>query len=239
MVKVLIDFDNYFPHEIKAEKLEFVFQKIIELILERIEIIDKIEIGLYGGWYSDNFTQRASNLIQTLAQVNLFPFLRERKVISGEINLITNINGVDHIWKNTYREKRGLPKLRIDNSVLNSTCDNHNQTCPIKILRNFTKSRQHTCHHTDCANIQSDVFFAMEQKMVDTMIACDIITYSDSPYVNAVVVATDDVDIFPALTLGGVKASDKPIVLCILNPQNVNNYNQILKQYGVETFLIQ
>ncbi|MFK2205580.1 hypothetical protein ACIXJQ_02080 [Bacteroides fragilis] len=47
----------------------------------------------------------------------------------------------------------------------------------------------------------SDIFFQREQKMVDTMIACDLLSYCEESSTNCLYLISDDMDHFPALAL--------------------------------------
>ena len=140
-VGILIDFDNIFPrpiNEYQLADLKRVIEFSINSLKATIPSIDRFCVRLYGGWYENNsFTARASALSSMLPALNtVFPILvQPSTIIQGSIELATQLYGHSFVWYNTYREHAGLPKLRIDQSVLSAQCGNNPNTCPVKILK--------------------------------------------------------------------------------------------------------
>ena len=87
--------------------------------------------------------------------------------------------------------------------------------------------------------MHSSVFFSRTQKYVDTMMACDIITFGTDNDVLGVYVLSDDVDLFPAFAMiHDLKATKAKIGLFITNPQNVAAYESLLKPFDIDVSLI-
>ena len=239
---ILIDFDNYYNKTNFIEKTSTSFSNdmrhIIDSILERNNTneISDILIRLYSGWYKENdLTNKASSVLTKLSSVDIFPLIIENNKVSGKIELATSLFVArEYVFFNTYQEKYGLPRLRINRELLTDHCYNNRNNCPILLLHNFTKKKTKLCHVTNCPYRQSDVFFANIQKMVDTMIACDIIEFSDGN--NIVYLISDDIDHIPALIQSSKKESN--IYVGIKNNYKIDYYNNILNNFGINTIIL-
>lgn len=245
-VAVLIDFDNIFPRpiaEYQQSNLEKALQTIISKIRQDIADADMLTFRLYGGWYTGNIlTSRASAIGSMLSSLNnIFPIidLSMSKRINGTIDLATQLYGSSYTWYNSYRERPGIPNLRIDSSQMGTTCSTSPDHCPVKILKKFTDKRNRVCRNTGCTTNHSSVFFEKTQKYVDTMLACDIISLGLDDDISAVYVFSDDVDMFPAFAVSSeLPSSQTDLHLLILNDQNEVNYRRLLSPFGVDVSLI-
>ena len=245
-VAVLIDFDNIFPRpisEYQQSDIEKALQTIISKIRHDNPDTDMLVFRLYGGWYTGNtLTSRASAIGSMLSSLNsIFPIidLSLSKRINGTIDLATQLYGSSYTWYNSYRERPGIPNLRIDSTQMGATCNTSPDHCPVKILKKFTDKRNRICRNTGCTTNHSSVFFEKTQKYVDTMLACDIISFSLDDDVSAVYVFTDDVDIFPAFSVSSELPSSRTnLHLLILNDQNEVNYRHLLSAFCVDVSLI-
>lgn len=241
VIGVLIDFDNIFPKAINkytSEDVELTLKKILDVIKENVVNTEAIKIRLYGGWYMDTtLTQRASVISTMLPTLNtLFPMIcNHNKRILGSVELAIQLYGQTYIWYNTFRERPGIPKLRIDLNAIGDKCNDDPATCPVKILKWFTEKKSRICRKPDCNTVHNSVFFERTQKYVDTMIACDIISMSMDKDVESVYVVSDDVDHFPAFAVSFHNPqSSASMKLIIGNDYNEALYNSILSPFGVE-----
>lgn len=244
-VGIIVDFDNLFPRSIgdyTEEDIRRVLVFAINSVRTKLPDVERIIIRLYGGWYTNNsLTARASSLSTMLPSLNvLFPILVPPKfIIQGSIELATQLYGHSFIWYNTYREHAGLPKLRIDHSVLGTQCGVNANICPVSILKKFTEKKQKVCEIAGCATVHSSVFFQRTQKYVDTMIACDIISLGTDNDVVGVYVLSDDVDHFPAFAVvHDLNATKAKLGLFIVNDQNVASYTSLLSPFDIDVTLI-
>lgn len=244
-IGIIVDFDNIFPHAItqySVEDIQRVLSFAIDSIRRKIPEIDRFIVRLYGGWFENNsLTPRASSISSMLPTLNsFFPMLIQPKtIIHGIIELATQLYGHEYVWYNTYKEHAGLPKLRIDHSVLGSECNSNPNTCPVKILKKFVDSKNRVCNMVGCTTIHSSVFFQRTQKYVDTMIACDIISMgADNEFVG-IYVLSDDVDHFPAFAvthdLNKTKAN---LGVFMTNTQNLVQYSSLLAPFEIDVTLI-
>ncbi|HAQ20068.1 MAG TPA: hypothetical protein DCR40_12690 [Prolixibacteraceae bacterium] len=248
-IAVIIDFDNFFGtdiNRINSESLEFAFSEIVNLCEIKFKEFERISIRLYGGWYNEmSLTKQASSLQQLLYNVSVFPKVQNGKIIHGTIEMISELYGVpDFTWGYTYKESNGIKHVRIDFDNVDEICSNNRQTCPKFILYKFTKSKEKTCPVEGCNSIHKNIFKGVEQKMVDTLIACDILTIAEDEVTKGMVIISDDQDHFPSLALAIEKQKAKQIrnlddiYLVIQNDLKIEFITEFLKPFQIKTILL-
>lgn len=240
-VYVLIDFDNYIKtltEDLDETILELEFKNIFLDVLESFVEFESVCFRLYGGWFMEGTqTDRASKILQLLSNINLFPFIKGRRVIKGRIELASTILNVpDLVWENTLVERDGIPRLRINQDEFDDNCDLSGIGCPAKMLYSFTKHKNKTCGINGCAKVQKQMFKAVEQKMVDTMIVCDIISIANDEEAIGVYIVSDDSDYFPAVALAStVKKGNLKIKIGMKNQSLFDKHETLFESIKVET----
>ncbi|BDS10886.1 PIN domain-containing protein [Aureispira anguillae] len=238
---VIVDFDNVFKTPVshdKTQMIELELKEFLGELLSENNALEEVNIRLYGGWYhGDKLTNKASVLQQVISNVNIFPYidnLKKRK-IQGTVELVYSLFFVPSlIWKNTYKEKDGIKSIRINQNSLTNTCSSNSSICPPKIIAKFTRKKRKVCSVTNCNTIQENVFKGMEQKMVDTMMACDIMSYADEEQVKSIVVVSDDTDILPSLVVSKQKNNTNcSFTLIIKNNRIKDNCNYYLSPFDI------
>ena len=126
---------------------------------------------------------------------------------------------------------------------LSNTCDANEKGCPIHILKKFTKNKRTTCHIPSCETKHEEAFFTREQKYVDSMLVCDILSYGlDSNY-KEICIMSEDCDIFPAFAalrrLNAIMQKSTRIEIFVRNEQLKHEYQSTLKQFGANMNQIQ
>lgn len=248
-IAVIIDFDNYFGidlNKITSEGLQFSFSEIVNLCENKFREFENISIRLYGGWYNEmSLTKQASSLQQLLYHVNVFPKVQNGKIIHGSIEMVSELYGIpDFRWGHTYKETNGIKHVRIDFDIADELCSNNRSACPKFILYKFTKSKNKMCPVQGCNNIHKNIFKGIEQKMVDTLIACDILSIADDDMIKGLVVISDDQDHFPSLALAVEKQKVKQtrnlddIILVIQNDMKHQFIEEFLKPFNIQTILL-
>lgn len=245
-VVLLVDFDNYFKKEIddySENELNYHIIRLIDLVLVKKPDVDKISLRLYSGWHEeDHLSKKASLTMQLFSKINIFPIVltNKRKLIHGQIEFATELLQIPNFtWFYTFKEKPGIPHLRINRNNSSEVCEKSKEHCPVYLLSNFTKSKSKYCKVPDCMNRQKDVFFSREQKMVDTLIACDIISLYEDPEIDSFFLISDDMDHLPALAYGSVKNnSSSKVHICIRNKSLAPIYNSIISNFGIELILM-
>lgn len=239
---VIVDFDNFFPRQMSeypAERLESFFNAIISDIINNNKDISEIIIRLYGGWYQGNgYSKKASELQATLQGISLFPIIINNVRIIGSLEMAEQMYGVNHTWTNTFQEKAGIQKVKIDWTRTGDSCTHSAPTCPVKILSNFIKNSSHQCSNIGCSTIHSNVFFRREQKIVDTMMTCDVLSFSEESDVNTIYIISDDIDLFPSIALSKAKNSETKIIMAIKNQRLLSQYQSILSIFNAEAKIL-
>lgn len=231
-VVVIVDFDNFFPGQLQnytIQELESFFTKIINLIFSEHNDTHNIIIRLYGGWYQGNvYTQKASLLATYLQQIDIFPIITNIGKVDGSIAIAEQQYGLDFVWYNTFQKKAGLQKVLIDHTKESQICSSNSEQCPVRILQKFIKNKERLCNNNGCTTKHQEILYRKEQKMIDTMMTCDVITYSSEPTVKAIYIASDDVDLFPCIAISKVRNVDKEITLLMKNGLQEPLYSNIL-----------
>lgn len=241
-VIVILDYNNVFcvSHNLTVDRRRFIMSSVIRSIVQDHPSVDYIDVRLYGGWYQDNvLTRMGSQVMSEHLTMDLFPIVMgDQRKIDGRQTLVESIHGVEHIWYNTYREKQGVPRLIIKRYSHKELCDNNKSHCPVHILERFARKQTRSCPVDGCEMSNGDAFVQMGQKMVDTMMVCDIISFSESEEVESIYILTDDVDLFPALAISRRNSPLLDMRLGIVNGQNVNVYRDYLSVFNIKVFQI-
>jgi hypothetical protein len=199
---LLIDFDNI-CHGLDPSGEELVpkINRWISLAVRVIPQATFVRIRLYGGWLNEGtLTTLASMLLAGIPR-DLFPVVDRSsgsdRILRGSVDLATRLVGVPQIeWGHTYQEKRGIPRLRMVERPRPDGCVAHDN-CPIDLLQKMSRRTDRECHTTGCLVRNNSAFLLREQKMVDTLMSCDIIEYSRQG--RHIIVMSNDLDLLPSV----------------------------------------
>lgn len=212
---VLVDYDNAFPpnQSFTDEEIAHDVETWIRRLSGRFPDIARFEVRLYGGWYDDaDLSRRGSEVAQKLSKMPEFPIrLPSGLFLRGGISLATGplASASEAPLLNTYRRRSSLPRIRLSGQPYPESCVQASATCPAAILQSFTKTVHRACPADGCATRANEAFVVHEQKMVDTMLATDVLTASRlAPSGSVVAVVSGDSDFVPPLMaahmLGGI-----------------------------------
>lgn len=236
---ILVDFDNvFYGDELSSTKVQYRLEQFISECLTTVPEFESLEVRLYGGWKSNTgFTQRADTVRSYMDRLNslLFPRIYRKRRILGNVNVVTSQYGLDVEWDNTLQEKHGRHMLKVKTEG-NRICHAAPAKCPLYLIANATRGAHVNCPIDGCESIDIAQLIRMEQKMVDTMMTCDILEYVHEPDCRAIEVVSDDVDLHPALALAGSKYASKTgvqIILLVHNQRKSHNYATLLNPYHV------
>ena len=81
-----------------------------------------------------------------------------------------------------------------------------------------------------------DVFSQIGQKMVDTMMVCDILTYGEEEDTEFIYVLTDDVDLYPSLVLCCCKNPHVNLFVGTRNNKYHKEQNIISNNFNIQYF---
>lgn len=236
-VVLIIDFDNVLGDYFNVSETENLIQAIDALIrfIHSESPADYYLIRLYGGWMTNGqLTNKASTVLQAIGAQSFFPFSINSKIIQGEIQLVYSLTNVDElIWENTYVKRRGLSNIRLEREVLDQHCNQDNSNCPAKLLSKFSRTLNKTCFVEGCSVVNSQAFIIGAQKMIDTMMATDIMDYSMNSNVASVNIFSDDTDLMPPVLRGHILSEGK-VKLFVKNLELLSKYRFLNEQYGID-----
>lgn len=202
----LVDFDNWYRATPAAQVEPVLAHCLNEVTRELVQLGPRVEfilIRLYGGWTENGtLTPLASEVAAAASVGNPFPLAlqREGRIIHGEVALAHNLSIAPHVdLGDSSRRRSGPPRLRLNGTPLPAGCIEDMESCPAKILQRFTKAPTKSCPSSSCPVTAETAFVTREQKMVDTLMACDLLDLAHDDDVVAAAVVSADVDLLPPL----------------------------------------
>lgn len=208
----LVDLDNW--HEADDLPIDATLRDVIaEVTAKLLEVAPDtsfISIRLYGGWTeSGALSQSASELATHLAAEDPFPIPVGERLVHGELHLAMSLS-IDPTIElgDLCRLRLGPPRLKLAGKPRPAGCVDQ-AACSAKALQKFTSKATRTCPTDGCSVTAAAAFATRQQKMVDTLMACDLLDYAHDPDVIAISMVTADIDLMPplvhALVLGRQK----------------------------------
>lgn len=196
---LLIDFDNLFPDDVADSELRHVLMRLIASTVRFCPVDATVSVRLYGGWTANGMlSRRGSEIASMVAQADPLPMVLDGDLVRGSVELAQSLRSEPAIvFDDTYRRRNAPPRLRLAKSPPNGCVDS--QICPARILARFTRGVGKLCPGDGCSVTAGTAFTVHEQKMVDTLLACDLIQGAADPDVAAIVVVSDDTDFVPPL----------------------------------------
>lgn len=217
---VLVDYDNFIPPNTRGLGPDLVVHEIVSIIRlmrQRYSSIEEFRVRLYGGWYSDGTLSVAgSHVAQAIPPGAVFPMVDhgDGTIIRGEVELVDSLLAAPHLrFLETYRRRAGLPRIRLATSDSNvAGCTQSDGGCPVVALRRFSRKKSSTCPIEGCRVTSDQAFVVHEQKMVDTLLVCDLLEGVRSA-VGAIAAVTSDSDLLPALTAATTAVEGRLLVI--------------------------
>lgn len=240
---ILVDYDNAFPPSARLSDGEISLE--VERWLQKLSVhfpyVATFEVRLYGGWYDDRDLSRsgseAARLVPLLPE---FPMSApDGRILRGSISLAAAplALGLGSPLLGTYRRRGSLPRVRLTREPFPDSCAQPDARCPAAILKSFTKQAGRKCPVDACSLIAADAFVVHEQKMVDTMLATDVLTASrmGGKY-SSVVVVSGDSDFVPPLIAARLEGGVHLILLRPREKEASAYASEILSGAGIEVF---
>ncbi len=236
---ILVDFDNvFYGNELSFGKVHFLLEQFISECFKIESEFELLEVRLYGGWKSNSgFTQRADTLRGYMDRINslLFPRIYQKRRILGNVTIVTSQYNLDIEWNNTMQEKPGRHMLKVK-TISSHICQDDPTKCPLHLISKATRGSRVKCPNNGCGSIDVTQLIRMEQKMVDSMMTCDILEFVHEPECRLIEVVSDDIDLHPALALAGSKyatINGVNLVLLVHNQLNTQNYANFLNPHHI------
>lgn len=197
---IFIDYDNLLQSQKSAGILDVVTKTLIQLPLDAEISRARCDVRIYGGWYEGvQITRLAQDV--TIEIHKDFPTIIRIPVESGKyIQISTNAELAVALMKepghhlfNTFRRKSKVGNIRVE-TPSNIGCVESDCILPLvkKLLRNGS------CPKSSCGVTSGELVYRAEQKIVDTMLSCDLIHASSEKTQMIILVSSDD-DFLPPL----------------------------------------
>lgn len=207
---VFIDYDNLLESQRVGGILDVVTKALIQVPLDTGTNRAKCDVRIYGGWYEGTqLTRRGQDVVVEIQRD--FPKVIRLPTATGEHVLVPTtaelavalLQEPGHHLFNTFR-KKGIPaNVRVE-APSNVGCID--PSCVLPLMKKLLKSGN--CPKAGCGIATGNLIYRNEQKIVDTMLSCDLIHAADGVAVQVILVSGDD-DFLPPLRtvlLRGVKA---------------------------------
>ena len=231
-ITVCIDYDNLSP----LHKTAGIFDVVQKIFLQASELFTQntgvCEIRLYGGWYEGASLSMLSQQVSVRVQSE-FPAVIRVLRDSGQVVVIrataelavSLLEEPGHQLFNTYRRKGRPNNIRVETPTSIGCAST---TCPLPLLKKILQKGR--CPTSGCVSGGSSLVYRHEQKLVDTMLTCDLIYLAGQESDFLFIVSADD-DFLPpirTLMLRGVK-------IIRVHPQMSNSLAPI--KIGSETLI--
>lgn len=198
-IAICIDFDNLLPHH-KSDGVRKTIEKILQTCVNLNNTKATCEIRIYGGWYEEKVMTKLAQKISTEIQ-NDFPAIFRVSMRDKQICIITStaqlavalIEEPNHHLFSTYRRKGKPSNIRVE---MPSNIGCSNSSCILPMAKKLLQTGR--CSNPSCTTSSDSLVYRHEQKIVDTMLACDLIYLCKQKYENIIIVSSDD-DFLPPI----------------------------------------
>jgi len=195
---ILVDYDNL-PTDYKLYDLQTMAESIIDLIINDINYLDKINFRLYGGWFiEESFSIKAQELLRQYSDIlgKYYLYKKSSKIVRYSINLVYSVLAKpNYPLYYTHRMKRYPGGLSMHKPEI--VCNETIKCTPCNMLlfyNYFTNSDKSFCKRS-----RRKFFFRKEQKMVDTMIVSDLLYLAHNEGQRTLFVVSSDDDMVPGI----------------------------------------
>jgi uncharacterized LabA/DUF88 family protein len=225
---VLVDYDNL-PDTVRRSGLASLARTVHRTVEIHHHSADEIGIRLYGGWYDTHgLTQAGTCLAQEIGAS--FPMV---VATNGQIGCRIHcdiasalIDTPADLLLHTFRQRKGIRSRLTAARVPN--CANPG-SCTVQTVAQWSRGR---CHIAGCSVSANSVFTFNEQKLVDTLLCCDLIALAMRGETEPVFLVSDDDDMVPAVLLGGRLGG----AIHILEGRvRQSAYGALLQRYNIQT----
>jgi uncharacterized LabA/DUF88 family protein len=226
-VHALVDYHNL-PRQVRDAGPASLGRLIDAMISSQRLEVREISIRLYGGWYDDQGLSRdGTKLTQEIG--GAFPLLlvdvggKMRHVHCEIASSLVDSRG--DLFVSTLRHRHGLDWYVRDPHPV-GCIDQANCTIPV-VMRWSRRG----CPRAGCPVSSFEAFRCYQQKLVDTLICCDLLSLAVIDPATPVFLISEDDDFVPALLLAGVRGA--AIWHVRTKAAKIRVYDQMLIQRGV------
>jgi uncharacterized LabA/DUF88 family protein len=208
---VLVDVYNFLDLAVPGE----VLHNVLVLIEDATSVeTDFLDVRLYGGWYASQLmTNHASQLVSDLASLR-FPMRHPKGagLLRGKITLVEGPAALaGRQYRSTLKERAGLKRVMLLDGNVPAACVARD-SCAVQALRRLARKHTSTCPTASCNVQNQEAFRHKEQKMIDTFLVLDTLHLAARRPHQRVLVASDDLDLVPALDAAAHAGGDVTLI---------------------------
>lgn len=199
-IALFIDYDNLLVSHKSSGILDVVTKALMQTPFSLPDQRGHCDIRIYGGWYEGPLmTQLAQSLS---VEINRdFPgIVRVPRTDGSILSFVANaelavamMEEPNHHMFGTYRKKGRPGNIRVQSPAQLGCVDS---MCPLPLAKKLLKSGR--CPSSTCSVTSEDLVYRHEQKIVDTMLTCDMIYAPTQNYDLLILVSGDD-DFLPPI----------------------------------------
>ena len=196
---VFIDYDNLRQHQKSAGVLDVVTRVLVQMPWDPSITHGTCDVRVYGGWYEGNqITRMAQDLTVEIQRdfpaIVRIPLGNNNLALKASAELaVSLLQEPGHHMFNTFRRKGKPSNVRVEKPCDVGCAD---AACVLPQMKQLLKSGN--CPKGGCAVTSCDLVYRHEQKIVDTMLTCDLIQAVDRAASRIILVSGDD-DFLPPL----------------------------------------
>jgi len=197
---VFIDYDNLQDGHKTSGMLDVITKALLRTPIVSKDTRGTCDVRIYGGWYEGPTMTKLAQDVFVAIQGEFPAIVRLPSVGSGIIALtataelaVAMMEEPSHHLFDTYRKKGRPGNLRVQKPE-DVGCTN--TSCPLPLAKKLLKTGGCPIH--TCSVTADDLVYRHEQKIVDTMLACDMIYAPKLDYEHLILLSGDD-DFLPPL----------------------------------------
>jgi uncharacterized LabA/DUF88 family protein len=204
-IAVLVDYDNI-PQPERNKGLAYLAERLVTALTKSASPWPaRVRIRLYGGWYEGTTYTRDAQRLAAEAQA-IFPksirIVAPTHQFTVRVDLAYSLEAEpQHPLVSTYRRRDRVTNVRCHEPRLKG--------CVIDpcAMHDFEQTfKRGSCPLAECEFTTADLLYRAQQKLVDMMLAVDLIHLGEATKTPVAIVTSDD-DLWPAIRLAVVRGS--------------------------------
>jgi hypothetical protein len=162
----------------------------------------RVEIRVYGGWLREGeVTTLHDQVAAALNDGEIFPLSNRSlgQTVFGAVTLAKSLlisPGV--LLDQTLRPRPGLTRTSLHPDLDRDNCADQ-PNCTARSIMRYCRNSRRACEVADCGETPFTMFARFEQKMIDTMLTCDLLHAASSELWESITLISTDTDFIPPL----------------------------------------
>lgn len=225
-IHILIDYDNLTDLQKGSGILNVANRALFGMDIGPGEHA-RCEVRVYGGWYEGSSLSRKAQDVGNEIQRD-FPYTigitagkgRRPVTMTAGLALSQLCEPARHLL-DTFRLKGRPRTVRV---LAKEAVECEDPDCPLPSLKELLKTGR--CPKSGCVVGRDDLVYRKEQKIVDTMLACDLLFLRDDATVDRIALVSGDDDFLPPLRAVLLKGKSIVRFLTMTNARRAPRHDQ-------------